>query len=401
VVLSLVALSSGSALKNADVELIPEEQKTVGADVGKSLSLGLDDSEWKRRNFIDVVDDQRAAGSEFYAPVIGNYDELQRKEGESYKLEDVGNRRGEVGFYGTSGQKGSRARVSEDGYAVDQEAVRGDRLKSGYYGDNSGARKAYDVGRSSYGQQGFNRHGQAAAALGSRGGHRKGHHSSGFKNSYYKDESGNNSRFYDDANDEGGHYLYDARNGAFGDRGADLYHGGYEDEAYQDNARGKQGKYGDAAGYDDSRGYKGRYAHDDYYDDKTGYGQQRGGESFGRNLYGDRSQEAGRLYHKAAQGYGRPAVVGGYVSPSGIYNYGSTSDYYNPKAYHAEASYPVPYSNLYKDKLGQSVGDSIYNGAIKGKGYAEYVDTGASNYYSDKTGEIDTFDEPNYYSSIN
>jgi hypothetical protein len=392
VILSLEALSYSSALKTVDVELIPEEQRT--ADVGRSLSLGLDD---KRQNFIDVVDDQTAAGSEFYTPVIGNYDELQRKEGESYRLEDVGDTRGEVGFYGTSRQKGSRAQVSEDGYAADHQAAHGDKLNRGYYDDNSGARKAYDVGQASYGDQKFNRQGQAAAAFGSRGDHRKGHHSSGFKNSYYKDESGNKSRFYDDANDEGGHYLYDARDGAFRNQGADLYHGGYEDGAYQDTARGKQGKYGAAADYDDSRGYKGRYAQDDYYGDKTGYNQQRGGESFGRN------QEADRLYHKAAEGYSRPAVVGGYVTPTGIYNYDRQLDYYNPKAYHTAASYPVPYNNFYKDGLGQSgsVGDPIHNGARTGKGYAEYIDTGASNYYSGNRGEINRYDEPSYYSSIN
>jgi hypothetical protein len=390
VLLSLEAFCYSRALETVDVELIPEEQRT--ADVGRSLSLGLDD---KKHNFIDVVDDQTAAGSDFYAPVIGNYDELQRKEGESYRLEDVGDARGEVGFYGISRQKGSRAQVSQDGYAADHQAAHGDKLNRGYYDDNSGARKAYDVGRASYGDQAFNRQGQAAAAFGSRGGHRKGHHSSGFKNSYYKDESGNNSRFYDDANDEGGHYLYDARDGAFRDQGADLYRGGYEDGAYQDNARGKQGKYGAAAGYDDSRGYKGRYAQDGYYDDKTGYNQQRGGESFGRN------HEAGRLYHTAADGYSRPAVVGGYVTPTGIYD--RQYDYYNPKAYHAAGSYPVPYNSFYKDRVGPSgsVDDPIYNGARTGKGYAEYIDTGASNYYSGKGGVINRYDEPSYYSSIN
>jgi hypothetical protein len=403
VILNLLVLSAGGALKNVDVELIPEEQKTVGGDVGKSLSLGLDNSEWKKHNFIDVMADQMAAGSEFYGPVIANYEEEQRKEDDSYRLQDARDTRGEVGFYGTSRQKGSRGRGSEDEYATNHQAAHGDKHNSGYYGDNSGARKAYDAGRSSYGGQEFNRQGQAGAAFGSKGGHRKGHHSSGFKNSYYKDESGNNSRFFDDANDEGGHYLYDSRNGAFRDRGADVYHGKQEDGAYQDTARGKQGKFGAAAAYDDSRGYKGRYANDDYYDDKTGYNQQREGESFGKNLHGNRNEEAGRLYHKVAEGYARPAVVKGYVSPSGIYNYEGNPDYYNPKAYHTEINYPVPYNNFHKDKLGQhgSYGGPIYHGAVKGKGYAEYVDTGASKYYPDTAGEIDNYDEPHYYSSIN
>jgi hypothetical protein len=63
----------------------------------------------------------------------------------------------------------------------------------------------------------------------------------------------------------------------------------------------------------------------------------------------------------------------------------------------------VPYNNIYKDKLGEhgSYGGSIDNGAIKGKGSAEFVDTGASQYYPDTKGEIDSYDEPSYYSSIN
>jgi hypothetical protein len=403
VILTLSVLSAGGALKNVDVELIPDEQKTVGADVGRSLSLGLDNAEWKRRNFVDVMDDQVVAGSEFYSPVVGSrYEEQQRREGDSYKLQDAKDTRGEVGFYGTSGQKGSRGRVSEDGYNADHQTTHGDKHSSGYYGDKSGARKAYDAGRSSYGGQEFNRQGQAGAAFGSRGGHRKGHHSSGFKKSYSKDESGNNSRFFDDANDEVGHYLYDSRDGNFRDRGADVYHGKYEDGTYQDTSRGKQGKFGTAATYDDSRGYKGRYANDDYHGDKTGYNQQKGGESFGRNLHGNRNEEAGRLYHEVAEGHVRPPIVG-HVSPKGIYNYEGDSGYYSTKAYHTEANYPVPYNNIYKDKLGQheSYGGPIYNGALKGKGHAEYVDTGASKYYPDTTGEIDTYDEPNYYSSIN
>jgi hypothetical protein len=401
VVLSLVALSASGALKD-DVELIPEEQRTASANVGKSLSLGLDDSEWKRRNFIAVVDDQLAAGSEFYGPAVGSYEEMQRKEGDSYRVDDARDSRGEVGFYGSSGHKGSKGQVSENGYAADHQAHHGDKHNSGYYGDNSGAHKAYNAGQTSYGDQSFNRQGQSAAAFGSRGGHRKGHHSSGFKNSYYKDESGNNSRFFDDANDEGGHYLYDARNGGFRDSNADTYRGSYDDGAYQDTARGKQDKFGSTAGYDNSRGYKGRYAHDDYHDDKEGYNQQKGGESFGRKLHGGRNEEASRVYHNAAEVYGKP-VIGGYVSPSGVYNYESKPDYYSPKAYHTQANYPVPYNNFYKGKAGQSasIGASPYDGAIKGKGYAEYLDAGASNYYPQQGGQIAYYDEPNYYSFIN
>ncbi|PNF35058.1 hypothetical protein B7P43_G09459 [Cryptotermes secundus] len=403
VILTLSVLSAVGALKNVDVELIPEEQKTVSADVGKSLSLGVDNSEWKRRNFVDMMDDQMTAGSEYYGPaVIGSYAEQQKKEGDSYKLQDAKDTRGEVGFYGIARQKGSRGRVSEDGYTADHQSTHRDKQNSGYYGDKNGAHKAYDAGRSSYGGQDFNRQGQAGAAYGARGGRRKGHHSTGFKNSYHKDESGNKSRFFDDSNDEVGHYLYDSRDGTFRDRGVDTHHGKYEGGAYQDTARGKQGKFGASAAYDDSQGHKGRYANDEYHKDKTGYNQQQGGESFGRNLQGNRNEEAGRLYHEVAGGHVRPPIVG-HVSPSGIYNYEGDSGYYSPKAHHTEINYPVPYTNIYKDKLGEqgAYDGPIHDGELKGKGYAEYIDTGASEYYPETRAEIDNYDEPNYYSSIN
>jgi hypothetical protein len=65
----------------------------------------------------------------------------------------------------------------------------------------------------------------------------------------------------------------------------------------------------------------------------------------------------------------------------------------------------VPYNNFYKGKSGQtgSIGASTYGGAgaIKGHGYAEYLDAGASNYYPYQEGQTDYYDEPSYYSFSN
>lgn len=43
--------------------------------------------------------------------------------------------------------------------------------------------------------------------------HKKGHHKTGFHNSYHKDEQGSNSSFYDDGSDEGGDYAKKSHNG--------------------------------------------------------------------------------------------------------------------------------------------------------------------------------------------
>lgn len=44
-------------------------------------------------------------------------------------------------------------------------------------------------------------------------GHKKGHHKTGFHNSYHKDEHGSNSSFYDDGMDEGGNYHRKSQKG--------------------------------------------------------------------------------------------------------------------------------------------------------------------------------------------
>lgn len=44
-------------------------------------------------------------------------------------------------------------------------------------------------------------------------GHKKGHHKTGFHNSYHKDEHGSNSSFFDDGSDEGGDYVQKTHSG--------------------------------------------------------------------------------------------------------------------------------------------------------------------------------------------
>ena len=263
------------------------------------------------------------------------------------------NEKGVVGFYGAGGQKGSRARLSNDGYAGNHQNARGDRARSGHFHNDAGARSGYDVGRAAYGDRAYGNKQQAAAGYGSQGGHRKGHHSSGFKNSYYKDESGNNSQFFDDANDEGGHYLYGARDGLYQDRGADAYHGAYDDAAYRDEERGKQGAYGEEAGFDDRSGHEGKYAQDDFNDEKAAYDVAKSGKNYGK---------AGSRY------YGE----------DGLYERPYRHRHYRPKGYYPVESYPVPYATYYTQKGGES---PVIRG--RGRGYAEYVDYDGKGGYQD------------------
>ncbi|KAJ9601183.1 hypothetical protein L9F63_000651 [Diploptera punctata] len=261
------------------------------------------------------------------------------------------NEQGTVGFYGAAGQKGSRARLSNDRYAGNQQSARGDRARSGHFHNDAGARTGYNVGRAGYGDRTYGNKQQTIAGIGSQGGHRKGHHSSGFKSSYHKDEAGNKSQFYDDANDQGGHFLYDARDGIYQDRGADAYGGEYDDAAYRDQERGKQGAYGEEAGFNDRSGHQGRYSQDDFRDDKAAYDVGKSGNNYGK---------AGNVYYGEDELYTRPI----------------RHRYYRPKVYYPVESYPIPYASY-----NQKVDDSAIRG--KGKGYAEYVDYGGKGGYND------------------
>ena len=296
----------------------------------------LQPAERQVRSFTTVVGpNSEAYGSDYNGAHGTDYDE-----------------HGVVGFYGAAGQKGSRARLSNDRYAGNHQNARGDRARSGHFHEDAGSRSGYDVGRGSYGDRAYGNKQQTAARVGSQGGHRKGHHSSGFKSSYYKDESGNNSQFFDDANDEGGHYLYDARDGLYQDRGADAYHGAYDDAAYKEAERGKQGAYGEEAGFDDRSGHEGRYAQDDYYDDKGAFELGKSGKKYGK---------AGSSY------YGEDGM---YVRPQ-------RRRYYRPKVYYPVESYPAPYARYYTHKGD----DTALLG--RGKGYAEYVDYGRKGVFHD------------------
>ncbi|PSN44191.1 hypothetical protein C0J52_20704 [Blattella germanica] len=315
-VVHIISLCSGDLLYNA--EIIPQEQHGTGK-LSRSLSI-------TRHGY-----DQQTSATE------------------PYRNREVFKEHGIVGFYGATGQKGSRAHLSNDRYAGDHQDAHGDRTNSGYYHDDTGVHSAHDAGYKGYGDRAYGHKEQAVEAYGSQGGHRKGHHSSGFKNSYYKDESGNNSRFYDDTNDEGGHYQYDGRGGGYYDNGANSFHGNYDDAVYRDAANNKQAEYGEGARFDDRSGQKGRYAQDNFYDDQSEYEVEKSAKDIGKvgEYYGD---------------------LRGYVRPY-------TQRYYRPKVYYPVESYPITYATYYKEK------PADINFQDRGKGYAEFVDIGGKGGY--------------------
>lgn len=71
------------------------------------------------------------------------------------------------------------------------------------YGEQSANKKAH-LDSNNFQNENFHQNGaDNAGNSDSKIAHHKGHHKSGFSNSYHKDESGSNSSFFDDGSDEG------------------------------------------------------------------------------------------------------------------------------------------------------------------------------------------------------
>lgn len=77
--------------------------------------------------------------------------------------------------------------------------------------------------------------------------HNRNHIKSGFHNSYHKDESGNNSSYYENSDDRGGKIIYDKKQGTRGDAYDSKFNEGVKDGAVRD-------RYDDRSGGYDTRG---------------------------------------------------------------------------------------------------------------------------------------------------
>nr|CAD7443417.1 unnamed protein product [Timema bartmani] len=326
-----------------------------------------------------------------------------------YGSQNLGNSQGEVGFYGNTGQRGTSGQESLGKFGGSQLGSRGNQAGSGYYGDLAGVKKGYNVANGYGGEQSYNKNGQAVQGVGAKGGHRKGHQTSGFTNSYHKDETGKTSNFFDDGLDEGTHYDYGKTGGEFRDGAGNAYRGGQEDGTYLSNQQGRQGNFDSAAGYNDEQGQKGLFGRGQFYNDQAKYGLDKGGKRYGENAYGGQQQRAGNFYDKAGgtfgenvahDGYGGGQHFGGYEVPLTGYGYYDAKasnlqpvDYYPDGARSYGALYSrhgekapyvtaVPY-NHYGDEAAYTSGDGV---ARKGIGLATFVEP--ITYVGDKESDI-------------
>ncbi|XP_063230508.1 uncharacterized protein LOC134535366 [Bacillus rossius redtenbacheri] len=327
-----------TAVFGEELHTIPEKQKTTATKhLRTSDSVGNHTRGREKRKLVDVKTegiDHMAEASQILGPSIstaylgdyGGYGEqgygglggqnygLEKGAGGFYGNQNTGISQGEIGFYGAGGSKGASNLASTNRYGGSNAAKKGSGASSGYYGDAAGARRGHNVGNAYYGDQAYSRNGAAAQGVGSRAGHRKGHHSTGFHNTYHKDESGKTSTFYDDGADEGGHYSYDARDGAYKDAAGNVGGGGFQDGAYQGNQQARQGNYGTSAAFDAQQGNKDILSNGQYLNDQQKYGVGRSANKYGLNTYEGQGGGGGAYYKGGGGGYnyGQNAGVGGF-----------------------------------------------------------------------------------------
>jgi hypothetical protein len=137
------------------------------------------------------------------------------------------------GYYDDVADKGSSGREAVNTYDRGLRAQHKKQQDNGYYGDLATQRKAYEDARAFHGAQKYGQQARNSQVAGNKGGHKKGHTTSGFTNSYHKDETGKKSEFYDSSNDEGDSFNYKGQDELYNGHGGNAYQGGHNDNNYR------------------------------------------------------------------------------------------------------------------------------------------------------------------------
>ncbi|KAF5302910.1 hypothetical protein FQA39_LY02090 [Lamprigera yunnana] len=171
-------------------------------------------------------------------------------------------------------------------------------VKNGYSQNFNGGKydmvnhdKNHHLDRIDYADHNFNRNeGGSLSNTNTQMENKKGHHNSGFHNSYHKDESSNKSSFYDDNDEEGGRLAHISKNGAYGN--ANAFKDGVSrfDDSYRLRGNHAGGRYDAGRNYQENLGNNKQYNNEDFYADKENFNKIRGGNRHG--LSNDRYQES-------------------------------------------------------------------------------------------------------------
>lgn len=224
--------------------------------------------------------------------------------------------------YDTYGNKAEKNFVNQEGYDAGSEKKLASALDQGSYGHENQDKKLSHEQGSFADKKYHDNHGGSESNFGKKLGHKKGHHKSGFHNTYHKDESGSNSSYWDDSNDEAEAYENDNRRGAYGDVSSRQNQGGFQDGSSYLNHNGRQGNFKKAGQYEKDVGNRKNYNQGQYYDNNQRFGKSNAANAYGE--HGRREQE--KIYTKPYYN------VGGYYP----------EDRYYQKPYYEKAHYASP-----------------------------------------------------------
>lgn len=151
---------------------------------------------------------------------------------------------------------------------------------AGEYSNVDVNKKIFDDSRYAGGQVYNQDAGENVHGVAQKKGHKKGHHNTGFRNSYHKDESSNNSSYFDEYNDEADQSNYQNGRGRYGNEASKRYDNRKEDGIHhlQDNSR--RGNY-DRRGDSDSRNIDHQdYDRKRYLADRRDHNQSQRGQGY-------------------------------------------------------------------------------------------------------------------------
>lgn len=170
--------------------------------------------------------------------------------------------------YNEESKKDVQSTQSSTGYNSKEEKNKIVGQDSGNYSQENSQKNNHQNSAEKQGQNFHQQNFDSLNKFGRRGGHKKGHHKSGYSTSYHKDESENNSSYFDDSDDEGGHIVYDSRNNAGSQNSADRFRNSYDRGQIDNRQNNRKGFYDVGRIYDNQQADRNSYNDRQYYNDR-------------------------------------------------------------------------------------------------------------------------------------
>ncbi|KAJ8945064.1 hypothetical protein NQ318_005244, partial [Aromia moschata] len=243
----------------------------------------------------------------------------------------------EANLFDAAHHKGIANFEEDEGFNKGSERKHVASTDSGHYGEENGIKKDHLDQNQINKEQFFRQGGGAVSDFGNKLAHKKGHHKSGFQNSYHKDEQGSNSSFFDDSEDLGDQYVYKTNKGTYGNMGHDRHLGHTLDNSHYANEGAKRGLYDTAGAYDKDYGVRQNHRRNNYYDGREEAGRRNAAANYGEGGRFQEERYLDRPYHPVAP----PLYVDQYPKPP---MHRKRITIYEDPRYSRGAPYPHPHA---------------------------------------------------------